>query len=196
VPDSIDDLSAVLIEPLAAACHILDQVKIDSSMRVAVIGDGKLAQMIVIALAATQCQLTVIGRHREKLDLAQKSGAQRAVVAGQEAVAEKSFDVVVEASGSPSGLADALRLARPLGAVVLKSTHHQTAELAMSQMVVDEVSITGSRCGRFLPAIEMLNNCALDLRPLISHHYSIDDGLSAFEKSAERTSLKVLLHID
>ncbi len=192
IPDSIDDLSAVFIEPLAAACHILDQVHIDSSSKVAVIGDGKLAQLIVLALARTACHLTVIGKHEEKLALARRSGA-RALLIDQ--MTEEKFDVVIEASGSRSGLPMALRLVRPQGAIVLKSTHHQTTEIDLSQMVVNEVSITGSRCGRFLPAIELLSSGAIDLHPFISDSFSIEDGLAAFDKAAESSSVKIILQM-
>lgn len=192
IPDSIDDLSAVFIEPLAAACHILDDVHIDSSSKVAVIGDGKLAQLIVIAIARTACHLTVIGKHEEKLELARKSGA-RAVLADR--TPEEEFDFVIEASGSRSGLPLALRLVRPQGAIVLKSTHHQQTEMDLSQVVVNEVTITGSRCGRFLPAIELLSSGAIDLRPLISDSFSLEDGLAAFDKAAEPSSMKIILQM-
>ncbi|MEW6209514.1 MAG: alcohol dehydrogenase catalytic domain-containing protein [Acidobacteriota bacterium] len=191
VPDSIDDLSAVFIEPLAAACHILDQVRIDSSSRVALIGDGKLAQLICIALAR-KCRMTMIGKHEEKLELARRSGACAAMI---DQGAEEKFDAVIEASGSRAGLPLALKLVRPLGAIVLKSTHHQKTEVDLSQAVVNEVTIKGSRCGRFLPAIELLSSGAIDLHSLISDTFSLEDGLRAFEKAAEPSSLKIILRM-
>ncbi|HEY7546090.1 MAG TPA: alcohol dehydrogenase catalytic domain-containing protein [Blastocatellia bacterium] len=192
VPDSIDDLSAVFIEPLAAACHILDQVDIDSSSHVAVIGDGKLAQLILLAIARAGCHLTVIGKHKEKLELARKSGA-RAMLIKQ--TPEEKYDVVVEASGSREGLPLALKLVRPQGAIVLKSTHHHTTEVDMSQAVVNEVSIIGSRCGRFLPAIELLSSGAIDVRPLISDSFPLEEGLEAFDKAAEPSSMKIIFRM-
>jgi threonine dehydrogenase-like Zn-dependent dehydrogenase len=191
VPDCIDDLSAVFIEPLAAACHILDQVPIDSSSRVALIGDGKLAQLICIALAP-RCRLTVIGKHEEKLELARRSGARAVMI---DHGAEEKFDVVVEASGSRAGLPLALKLVRPLGSIVLKSTHHEKTQVDLSALAVNEVTIIGSRCGRFLPAIELLSSGSIDLHSLISDTFSLEDGLRAFEKAAEPSSLKIILQM-
>lgn len=200
IPESVSDEEAVFIEPLAAACQILDQVRIDSSSQVAVIGDGKLAQLILIALSQTGCELTVIGKHEEKLALAQKH-ATRSVRLDSSGGALNSdslseFDVVVEASGSPSGLSMAIDITKPRGTIVLKSTHHQKASIAMSPVVVNELNIVGSRCGRFEAAIKLLEEKASDLRHLISHRFSIEEAISAFEKAAESESMKVILHIN
>jgi threonine dehydrogenase-like Zn-dependent dehydrogenase len=205
VPDSIADEEAVFVEPLAAAASILEQISINESTRVAVIGDGKLAQLICRVLAQTGCALTVIGKHQEKLALLDDTRARRLwlTVAGndqvntQRWVAEQalnqSFDVVVEASGSATGLPTAIALTRPRGAIVMKSTHHGQTATDLSQVVVNELRMIGSRCGRFSPAIDLLARRAVDVRSLISQEFAIEDGLTAFAQAAATTTMKILL---
>jgi threonine dehydrogenase-like Zn-dependent dehydrogenase len=205
VPDSIADEEAVFVEPLAAAASILEQISINESTRVAVIGDGKLAQLICRALAQTGCALTVIGKHQEKLALLADARARRlwlTVAASdplntQSWVAEQAldqgFDVVVEASGSANGLPMAIALTRPRGAIVMKSTYHGQTAADLSQVVVNELRIIGSRCGRFSPAIDLLARRAVDVRSLISQEFAIEDGLTAFAQAAAPTTMKVLL---
>jgi len=202
VPSSISDEEAVFAEPLAAACNILDQINIDSSSTVAVIGDGKLAQLILVALAQTGCNLTVIGKHEAKLDLARKHAGRCLLVSTSSTVTSlpdeisaERFDIVVEASGSPSGLSMAIDITKPQGTIVLKSTHHLKTEIDMSRVVVNELNIIGSRCGRLLPAIDLLREKAKYVYPLISHRFSIDDAIAAFETAASAESGKVILHI-
>lgn len=202
VPSAINDEEAVLIEPLAAACQILEQTSIDSSSNVAVIGDGKLAQLILVALSQTGCNLTVIGKHENKLDLARRY-AERCLLlktwssepAVPYEISAEKFDIVVEASGSPSGLSMAIDITKPRGTIVLKSTHHQKTLIDMSRIVVNELNIIGSRCGRFHTAVELLKEKSADLQPLISHRFSIEEALSAFETAARGDSRKVILHI-
>ncbi|MEN3335758.1 MAG: hypothetical protein V7641_5123 [Blastocatellia bacterium] len=205
VPDSIADEEAVFVEPLAAAASILEQISINESTRVAVIGDGKLAQLICRVLAQTGCALNIIGKHQEKLALLDDTGARRlwlTVAASdplniQSWVAEQAlnqgFDVVVEASGSANGLPMAIALTRPRGAIVMKSTHYGQTAADLSQVVVNELRIIGSRCGRFSPAIDLLARRAVDVRSLISQEFAIEDGLNAFAQAAATTTLKVLL---
>jgi threonine dehydrogenase-like Zn-dependent dehydrogenase len=205
VPDSISDEAAVFVEPLAAAAGILEQIDVNEATRVAVIGDGKLAQLICRVLARTGCALTVIGKHREKLALLEDTGARglpltaagNNLAEAQRWLAEQglnqSFDVVVEASGSATGLPMAIALTRPRGAVVLKSTHHGETAADLSAVVVNELRIIGSRCGRFAPAVDLLARRAVDVRPLISQEYAIEDGLAAFEWAAAPAAMKVLL---
>ncbi|HKP12015.1 MAG TPA: alcohol dehydrogenase catalytic domain-containing protein [Blastocatellia bacterium] len=205
VPDSISDEEAVFIEPLAAAAGILEQINIDESTRVAVIGDGKLAQLICRVLAQTGCALTVIGKHQEKLALLDNgrmrrlglpvagndpAGAQRWLV--EQGLAQ-DFDVTVEASGSATGLPMAIALTRPRGAIVLKSTHHGETAANLSAVVVNELRIVGSRCGKFMPALDLLARRAVDVRPLISQEYAIEEGLAAFRQAAAHSTMKVLL---
>ena len=205
VPDSIADEEAVFVEPLAAAASILEQISIVESTRVAVIGDGKLAQLICRVLAQTGCALTVIGKHPEKLALLNDARARCLwlTVAGNdpmntqdwaaEQALNQSFDVVIEASGSAAGLPMAIALTRPRGAIVMKSTHHGQTAADLSQVVVNELHIIGSRCGRFSPAIDLLARRAVDVRSLISQEFAIEDGLAAFAQAAVHSTMKVLL---
>jgi threonine dehydrogenase-like Zn-dependent dehydrogenase len=211
VPDSLTDDEAVFIEPVAAACEILDQVDIGNRSRVCVVGDGKLGQLIVRVLATTGCQLTVIGKHQQKLELAAAVGAKTVTLdgpvgsglgpgPGSSALAtsnltgaEHSFDVVVEASGSPSGLDLALSLVRPRGIVVLKSTHHDRTSLDLSQVVVSEITLVGSRCGRFERAIQVLATREVKVDDLISDRFRLENWEAAFDRAAESSSLKVIV---
>lgn len=197
LPDSVSDDSAVFIEPLAAALNILEQVTVESSNEVAVVGDGKLAQLVVLVMAQMGCSLTVIGRHKGKLEIARRFGAHRVLLDMPELGREWAgrFDVVVEASGSPSGLANALAVVKARGAVVLKSTHQGSTPLEMSQVVVNELTIVGSRCGRFRPALDLLVGGRLDLSTLISRRLPLEDGLRAFEEAASPDNMKVILQI-
>ena len=197
LPDSVSDEAAVFVEPLAAALHILEQVSINSFCKVALIGDGKLANLLTIALAPIGCSMTVIGRHKEKLEMTQRFGAERVLldVPTLSRTIEQQFDVVIDASGSASGLATALEIVKPMGTIVLKSTHQGSTTVEMSQVVVNEVTIVGSRCGRFGPAIDALASGKLDLSPLISQRIPLDEGLRAFEAAAARENMKVILQI-
>ena len=191
VPDSVSDHAAVFTEPLAAACAILEQVKLDSSQRVAVIGDGKLGQLIARVLATTGCALTLIGKHRDKLELAARDGIHTSAL--RELARGTPFDVVVEASGSASGLQLALELVRPRGTVVLKSTFHGAATLDTARLVVNEIKLLGSRCGRFEPALELLAQRRVNVEALIAREFALADGLAAMREAQQPGVLKVLL---
>jgi 2-desacetyl-2-hydroxyethyl bacteriochlorophyllide A dehydrogenase len=195
VPASITDESAVFVEPLAAALNILEQLNIDSTTDVALLGDGKLALLIVLAMARSGCTLTVIGKHKSKLAIAEQFGADSVLLDTFSAFRGRKFDVVIDATGSPAGLSTSLELVKPRGTVVLKSTHHGAVSLEMSQVVVNEVKIVGSRCGRFLPAIQMLAEGKVDLRSLISYRLPLDDGVHAFHQAAAPGVMKVILQI-
>lgn len=197
VPDSISDEQAVFVEPLAAALNILKQVTISGTDDVVVVGDGKLAQLVILVLAQTGCSLTMIGRHKEKLEIARRFGADHVMLdaPGLDRELERRFDLAIEASGSPSGLATALGSVKPRATVVLKSTHQGSTPLEMSQLVVNELTIVGSRCGRFQPAIEILASGRVDLSPLISRRFRLDEGLQAFEAAKAPGNMKVILQI-
>ncbi|NOT60235.1 MAG: alcohol dehydrogenase catalytic domain-containing protein [Acidobacteria bacterium] len=191
VPDAINDHQAVFAEPLAAACAILEQVTLTSAHRVVVIGDGKLGQLIARVIATTGCDLTLIGKHESKLELARAAGVKAQALA--DVVPAADFDVVIEASGSASGLQLALDLIRPRGVVVLKSTFHGKVELDAARVIVNEIKLIGSRCGRFTDALALLADRRVNVEPLITDEFALADGVAAMNKAQERGVLKVLL---
>lgn len=192
VPEKIADEHAVFAEPLGAACAIMERTSINGDTKVAVIGDGKLGLLCAQAIALSGAPVLVIGKHSGKLRIAERRGIETANVK-QIAKRKREFDVVVEASGSPSGFATALDLLRPRGSLVLKSTFHGTTDLAASRIVVDELSIVGSRCGRLAPALDLLKRGAIDVDSLISEEYPLQDGVLAMERAAKKGVLKVFL---
>ena len=191
VPDGISDHQAVFTEPLAAACEILEQVKIQPSHRVAVIGDGKLGHLIARVLRTTGCELTLIGKHPDKLALAE--GVQRMEASRLDASRPSGFDIAVEASGSPEGLRLAIGLVGARGVVVLKSTFHGPSAFETSRVVVDEITLIGSRCGRFAPALDLLATGRVEVERLITAEYGLSEGIAAMERAQEASALKVLL---
>ncbi|MGE0131063.1 MAG: alcohol dehydrogenase catalytic domain-containing protein [Blastocatellales bacterium] len=193
VPDGVSDRQAVFTEPLAAACEILDQVEINGAHRVAIIGDGKLGQLISRVIATTECDLTLIGKHAGKLELAARAGIKTAELDALEIDPASRFDFVVEASGSASGLRLALDLVRPRGAIIIKSTFHGAVELDTSKIVVNEISVIGSRCGRFENALRLLESGKVDVEPLIAREYKLADGVEAIAEAERPGTLKVLL---
>lgn len=190
LPDSIDDDCAVFVEPLAAAYEILAQIEVRPSDRVLVLGDGKLGLLISMVLAQTGCELHALGRHPAKLAHAARAGARtwtaNTLPAGR-------FDICIDATGHPDGLQFAIEHTRPRGTVVLKSTFHGMTPLATAPIVIDELTIVGSRCGLFPPAIEALEQGRIDPRPLIDSGFYLDDAADAFERAQQPGVLKVLL---
>lgn len=192
VPASIPDEWAVFTEPLAAACEITQQVAIRPSDRVVVLGDGKLGLLVAQVLALTGCDLLAVGRHPEKLTILERRGI-RTRLAGEKI--PPGADVVVEATGSDGGFAAARALVRPRGTLVLKSTFHGDVSLDLSMVVVDEVTIVGSRCGPFPAALRLLEGRLIDVESLIHETFSLDAGTAAFERAAAPGVLKVLLTV-
>lgn len=190
VPPAVPDEWAVFTEPLAAACQITEQVAIRPSDRVVVLGDGKLGLLVAQVLQLTGCNLLVVGRHDEKLAILERRGIR--VQRAEEEIRSEA-DVVIEATGSPTGFAIALALVRPRGTLVLKSTFHGDVRLDLSAVVVDEVTIVGSRCGPFSPALRLLEQALVDVEPLIHDTVPLEEGLAAFERAAAPGVLKVLL---
>jgi threonine dehydrogenase-like Zn-dependent dehydrogenase len=190
VPPGIPDEWAVFTEPLAAACEITEQVSIRPTDRVVVLGDGKLGLLVAQVLGLTGCDLLAVGRHPEKLAILERRGI-RTRLAGEEIL--HAADVVVEATGSPEGFAAARAWVRPRGTLVLKSTFHGDVSLDLSMVVVDEVTMVGSRCGPFPAALRLLEGRLVDVESLIHEVFSLADGLAAFERAAARDVLKVLL---
>lgn len=200
VPEGLPDEVAVFTEPLAAACEILEQVHIHPTDRVIVLGDGKLGLLCAQMLALIGCELTVIGRHAEKLNiLARKGIATRHVereVTAQWAEMAGCADVVVEATGHPDGYATARALVRSGGTLVLKSTYHGTLETNLTSVVVDETTLVGSRCGPLAAALRLLERDAVDVMALIEAHYPFADVLTAFAHAGRHGALKVLVSLD
>lgn len=192
VPPTVPDEHAVFTEPLAAAYGILERVSIMKDMRVAVIGDGKLGLLCTQALALTGAPLLLIGKHAEKLRIAERRGIETSTIENAPK-RMREFDVVVEASGTASGFALAQSLLHPRGTLVLKSTFHGVTEIEAAPIVVDEISIIGSRCGRFAPALALLKKGAIELDSMISEEYPLAEGVLAMERAGKRGVLKVLL---
>jgi threonine dehydrogenase-like Zn-dependent dehydrogenase len=192
VPENIPNEHAVFTEPLAAACGILERVSITNADRVAVIGDGKLGLLCAQVVALKGASLLLIGKHEPKLRIAARRGIETSTPK-QAAKRKRQFDVVVEASGAASGFSLALDLLRPKGKLVLKSTFHGATEIDAARVVVDEISIVGSRCGRFAPAIDLLKQGAIDVDSLISEEHPLAKGVQAMERARVKGVLKILL---
>jgi threonine dehydrogenase-like Zn-dependent dehydrogenase len=192
VPDKLIDEHAVFTEPLSAACGILERASINKTDLVAVIGDGKLGLLCAQVVALTGANLLLIGKHSSKLRIAERRGIETST-AKQALKRTRTFDVVVEASGAAPGFELALNLLRPKGTLVLKSTFNETTEIDAARIVVDEISIVGSRCGRFKPAVDLLAKAAIDVDSLISEEYPLAQGVHAMERAGTRGILKVLL---
>jgi threonine dehydrogenase-like Zn-dependent dehydrogenase len=190
VPDDLADDVAVFTEPLAAALQVQEQVTIRAGDRVAVIGDGKLGQLVAQTLALTGCELRVIGRHQGKLDRLRSRG----IAAGlPEGLPRRTADVVVECTGNADGFALARGAVRPRGTIVLKSTYYGQTTVDFSSLVVDEVTLVGSRCGPFARALELLASGTIDVSGLVEARYPLADAVAAFEHAGRRGVLKVLV---
>ena len=194
VPDEVPDERAVFTEPLAAACGITERVSVGADARVAVIGDGKLGLLCAQALKVlTGASVTLVGRHPSKLDIARRRGVETLTTGELSSSHARAFDVTVEASGAHGGFETALKLLRPRGTLVLKSTFHGTTELNAAPVVVDEISIVGSRCGRFAPALELLARDAVEVGALVHEEFPLYEGARAMERAAAPGVLKVLI---
>lgn len=190
VPDSVPTDHAVFTEPVAAACEILDQVRIAKGQPVAVLGDGKLGLLIAQVLALHGAEVHQFGRHANKLAVARKVGV---ITKTGVPPAKRKFDVVVEATGSSQGLASAVAMTNARGTVVMKSTVHDRAAVDFSHIIVQEISLIGSRCGRFKPALKLLKSGKLNLDAMIDSRFPLSEAPRAFERANEKGVLKVLL---
>ena len=193
VPDNVSDAQAVFAEPLAAAYGITEQVEINPETKVAVIGDGKLGLLCAMSLALKSQNVTIIGKYEPKIAIAEKSGVEGILLRNLTPPTSRNFDVVVEASGSESGFATALNLVKPRGKIVLKSTFHGDPTWAASRVVVDEITIIGSRCGRMEPALDLLSNGSVNVEDLIAEEFPLSDGIAAMHRAAGKGTLKILL---
>ncbi|HEX2714849.1 MAG TPA: alcohol dehydrogenase catalytic domain-containing protein [Candidatus Acidoferrales bacterium] len=196
VPSSVSDEQAVFTEPLAAACEILEQVPVGEHREAAVLGDGKLAQLVARVLRVAGLRVVMLGKHPEKLALARQAGisAVRASPARRAAQPRNShFSLVVEATGSPEGFKEAQRLTAPRGTLVLKSTFHGTTPVETWPIVVNELRLVGSRCGSFLQALKLLRAGRVDPRPLVSRTFPLNEAPAAIRYAQRSGVLKVLL---
>ena len=190
VPVEVPDQRAVFSEPLAAALRIREQVRIRPTDRVAVVGPGRLGLLIAQVLALAGTTVTVLGRREKSLELPARLGFETAL---SESCPDDGFDLVVEATGNEDGLAQSLRLVRPLGTLVLKSTFAGGATVDLTKLVVGEVTVVGSRCGPFAPALRLLERKEIQVEPLIDAEYPLERGLEAMDHAARPGVRKVLL---
>jgi len=191
LPDDIPTSRAVFLEPLAAACEILDQVSIPAGATLAVLGDGKLGLLIAMVLNAYGYRVHQFGRHATKLAIAARVGVQTEIAPGALPVAE--YDWVVDATGSPEGLRSAATMTRPRGTVILKSTVHGTVAVDTAPIIVNELTLVGSRCGRFEAALPLLSHPLVRVEEMIADRFPLAEAPQAFARAAERGVLKVLL---
>jgi len=191
IPDRVADEQAVFVEPIAAAFEIEEQIHTDKDSRVAIVGDGRLAQLIARVMRIRHGDMVCFGRHQSKLERLRKLGIKTKLEILPED--EHQFDVVVEATGRESGFSDALRLARPRGTVVLKSTIASKEKLDFAPAIINEITMVGSRCGPFRPAIEALASGKVTVDDLVSAVYPLEEFEKAFEEAKNPESLKVLL---
>src|SRR5690349_19978433 len=192
VPTKITNEHAVFTEPLAAACGILERAKITKTDRVAVIGGGILGLLCAQVVALSRAETLLVGQHDSKLRIAQRRGIETSTRPAP-LKRKGSIDVVIDASGAPPGFELVLNLLRPKGRLILKSTFNAPTTIDAARIVVDEISIIGSRCGRFKPALDLLAKGAVDVDSLISEEYRLSEGVHAMERARVRGVLKVLL---
>src|SRR5262249_37153671 len=191
VPDSISTEAAVFTEPLAAACEILEQVEMPCGSTVAVLGDGKLGLLVAQALNAYGLKVRQFGHHSEKLRIAEKAGVETEMVSGPLPAA--AFRWVVDATGSAEGLRQAVQMTEPRGTVILKSTLHGLVGVDTAPVIVNEITLIGSRCGRFEPALDLLARGLINVADMISDQRKLSDAPEAFELAARKGTMKVLL---
>jgi len=191
LPDHLPPEHAVFTEPLAAACEILDQAEIPPAATVAVLGDGKLGLLIALMLRARGYQVHQFGRHPEKLAISAAAGAVTALAGA--AMPTAAYDWTVDATGSPDGLRTAALMTRPRGTVILKSTVHGLVSVDTAPIIVNELTLIGSRCGRFEASLPLLDRRLVPVEPLIADRFPLREAPQAFARAAEKGVLKVLL---
>lgn len=195
VSEKINNETAVFVEPLAAALEILEQLHIKPYEKVCVLGDGKLGLITALALNASNVDVTLVGKHQNKLDLAKEQNVKTVLLENLKQDDNKSFDVVVEATGRVSGFETSLSLVKPRGVLVLKSTIATGKELNLAPIVIDEITVLGSRCGQFAPALRLMEKNVIDFSKLVSAKLSFDDAILGFEKNKEKNTIKILLEM-
>ncbi len=192
LPKEVTDEEAVFVEPLAAAYEILEQIHIKPNQRVLLIGDGKLGLLIAQVIKLTSAELTVVGKHPDRLAHLKSWGISTCLL---EQLDDSRYEVVIEASGSPQGLETALAKVMPRGTVALKTTTASHADIRLADIVINEINLVGSRCGPYPPAIRALAAKLVHVKPLISNRYSLDQGLEALKAATDRKALKVIIRI-
>ena len=195
VPDGVSDSQAVFAEPLAAAYGMMEQVDISPDTKVAVIGDGKLGILCAWSLGLESNDIVLIGKHQEKLDIAKKGDVDVMLLEKARKI-RREFDVVVEASGAESGFETALDLLKPRGKLVLKSTFQGKPQWESWRVVVNEITIVGSRCGIFSPVLDLLKKRTIDVESLISAEFELKEGVKAMEEASKKGVMKVMLSMD
>jgi threonine dehydrogenase-like Zn-dependent dehydrogenase len=198
IPNTVTDEEAVFIEPLAAACEILAQIRVSTFRSAAVLGDGKLAQLIAMVLVSAGVPFVMFGKHPEKLALARRRGIKTSLIRGNAAdlksrAPKDRFPLVVDATGSPSGLTLGIALTEPRGTLVLKSTFHGAAPIESWPIVVNEITMLGSRCGPFAKAIALLRAKLVDPRTLVTRTFPLSEASKAIKFAQKKGVLKVLL---
>ena len=189
IPDSIPDDVAVFVEPLAAAYEIFEQTHLARNQTIVVLGDGRLGALVAMTLKGEKYLPVVAGHHREKLARLAELGLETV----EESTLRDKFDVVIECSGSESGFTRAIELVSPRGRIILKSTAAAAAEINLAPIVVNEINVIGSRCGRFQPALDALAAGKIDPRPLIDGTFALEEGIAAFEAAKNPLNFKILL---
>lgn len=190
VPQSVSNEEAVFVEPIGAACEILEQVRIPKRAPIAVLGDGKLGLLIAQVLQAHGAAVAQFGRHHEKLRISKSAGV---TVETTTKLPIAEFEWVVDATGSPGGLKQAIAMARPRGTVIMKSTVHGDVSIDTAPAIVNEITLVGSRCGRFEPALKLLARKRINVSSMVSAVGSLEEAPKSFARASERGILKVLL---
>jgi threonine dehydrogenase-like Zn-dependent dehydrogenase len=191
IPDSVTDRQAVFVEPIAAAFEIKEQVLLKPDWHVAIVGDGRLSQLIISVLKTSCSDITCFGRHQNKLERLEKLGIKTKI--GIKSDEESSYDLVVEATGRNSGFLDSMKLVKPRGTVILKSTIASKENLDLTPAVVNEITLVGSRCGPFRPAINALASGIISVDGLIDSEYPLEKFNEAFDQAKNSKTLKVVL---
>lgn len=198
VPDNVSDEDAVFVEPLAANFEILEQIHIKPTDSVIVLGDGKMGQLAARVLSLSNCAVSLVGKHEEKLALVEQCGVKTHLLEDIEQLASANIervDHIVECTGSAQGIELAINLVKPRGNLILKSTVADRSTLNMAPIVVDEIRVQGSRCGPFEPALHALSQKLIDVHPLISASFPIEEGVAAFKCAEQKGVLKVLVRV-
>lgn len=193
IPENVPDEQAVFVEPLAAGLEILEQMHIQPCQKVMVLGDGKLGLLTALALNACGLDVLIVGKHQNKLDIAKNQGVKTQLLSEFEQAPK--FDVVVEATGSITGFETSVSCVKPRGTLVLKSTIAASKELNLAPIVINEITILGSRCGCFEPAMRLIASGKIDFSQMISKIYPIEQAVEAFDANNAKDTIKILLKI-